>query len=119
SDDATRKPRYQTATFVAVAIGAAGISAGTILRVLAFNEKSTIDAHCDQQKWCDSTGMNAVSKADALQTQSTVYLLLGLAAVGTGIGLAIADSGQPDIQAATLTPVVLPSGAALTLRRKF
>jgi hypothetical protein len=88
------------------------------MRVLAFDQKSTIDAHCDQTKTCDATGMEAVSRANSFQIQSTVYFLVGLAGVGTGIGLGVAGSEKPKSQA-SLTPIALPAGAGLGLVHRF
>lgn len=110
--------RYQAVTLVSTVIGATGLAAGIITRLLAFDQKTTIDAHCDSTKECDKTGMNAVSKADSLQTQSTLYSLVGLAAVGTGIGFAIAGSAKSTTQA-KVAPLVLPAFAGLTLEQRF
>ena len=112
------KPRSQTAAYVAGGIGAAGLVAGVVTRVLAFGQKSTIDGNCDASKACNSAGMNAVSRADTFQTVSTVALLVGLAGVGTGVYLVVAGSEKPATQA-TLQPLVLPAGAGLSLQRRF
>lgn len=111
--------RYVTASLVSVAIGAAGISAGAVMRFLALDEQSTINAHCDKSKRCDPIGMDAVSRADSLQTQSTIFLLVGLAGLGTGVGLAIAGSSRSNSETPTLTAWAMPEGASLTLRRRF
>jgi tetratricopeptide (TPR) repeat protein len=126
-DSTVRKPpvvqsapvrRYKTATVVATAIGSAGLAAGIVMRILAFNQKDKMDAHCDSSKACDEIGMDAVSKADALQTQSTIYFLIGIAGLGTGIGFAIAGAPKATNQA-RLTPVVSPAFAGLRLEQRF
>jgi hypothetical protein len=110
--------RFRTATIVAVSFGAAGITAGIVTRAFAFGQQSTIDSHCDTNKACDPTGMEAVHRADSLQTQSTIYLLAGLLGIGTGIGIAIAGKGKPESHAG-LTPLVFASGGGLGFERKF
>ncbi len=112
------EPRSRTVGYVVGGIGAAGLAVGVVTRVLAFGQKSSINAHCDVNKACDQTGMDAVSRANTFQTVSTVSLLVGLAGVGTGIYLVVAGSEKPSTQA-TLHPLVLPSGAGLSLQRNF
>ena len=82
-------PDYKTATVVAVTIGAAGVTAGVIMRVLAFGQKLTIDAHCDQAKTCDASGMEAVNRANSFQIQSTIYFSSGLPVLGPASGSAL------------------------------
>ncbi len=111
-------PRSQSAGQIVGSVGVLGLVAGIVTRVLAFSQKLTIDAHCDVSKACDSTGMNAVSRANKFQTVSTVSLLVGLAGVGTGIYLIVAGSKEPTTQE-TLHPLVLSGGAGLSLQRNF
>jgi septum formation topological specificity factor MinE len=115
---APSESRYKAATMVATVIGSAGLAAGLVTRLMAFNEKATIDAHCDPFKQCDAAGMDAVSRANSLQIQSTIYLLVGTAGIATAIGYAIAGKSEPSSQA-RLTPLVLPAGAGLRLERSF
>jgi hypothetical protein len=110
--------RVRPAVVVPIVIGGAGLVAGIVTRLLAFDQMKTIAAHCNNSKECDPTGMDAVSKADSFQTQSTIYLLIGVAGIGTGIGFALAGPEKSTTQA-KLTPMVTPSGAALTLTKRF
>jgi hypothetical protein len=111
------KRRFTAATVVSATVGSIGIVAGVVTRIMAFQQKSTMDAHCDQQRrLCDQTGMDAVSSATSLQNQSTVYLLLGAAGITSAIGFYVA--GSPSSQT-SLTAVVLPAGAGLGLERSF
>ncbi len=108
----------RTSAYIVGGVGAAGIVVGIITRALAFGQKSTISGHCNANKACDATGLDAVSSASTYQTVSTVSLLIGLAGIGTGVYLAIGDSEKPAAQA-TLQPMVLPMGTGLSIRRAF
>lgn len=110
--------RYKVASVMSFVIGGAGLAAGIVTRILALGQRTTIDSHCDPYKVCDSTGMDAISKADSLQTQSSVYLILGTAGVATGIGLIIAgqEESSPQTQ---LRAMALPGAAGLNLERSF
>jgi hypothetical protein len=85
---------------------------------MAFHQKSIMDAHCDQAKLCDPTGMHAVSSANSLQTQSTVYLLLGAVGVTTALGFSIAGTSNGASQT-SLTAIASPTGTELRLERNF
>lgn len=106
----------------AVPVGGATISrlvlsmARRLRRLRNLVSSEIIDAHCDQGKFCDQTGMNAVDRASSLQNQSTVFLLIGAAGVTNAIGLAIAGANSTE---GSVTAVVLPSGAGLNLQRSF
>jgi hypothetical protein len=106
-----------TAAYVVGGIGAAGIVAGIVTRLAAFQQQSTLDAHCPNHA-CDSTGMDALSRARTLQTVSTVALIAGAVGVGTGVYLGL-SSTSPATSQTGFEPFVLTTGAGLSLRRRF
>jgi hypothetical protein len=108
----------RTYGFIAGGIGAAGLLAGLVTRGLALGKKGSIADHCDANKLCDQTGLDAVSAADTLQTVSTVSLLVGVAGLGTGAYL-ILSNPKPSEPQVTLRPVVLGGGAGVSFRRSF
>jgi hypothetical protein len=103
--------------YVVGGIGVASLAVGVVTRVLALGKKSAIDAHCDADKVCDTTGLETVSAAQDLQTASTVTLGLGISAVTTGALLILLNPARP--ARSTVTPTVLPGGAGLTVSRSF
>jgi len=100
------------------AIGIAALVVGGVTRGLALGQKKTIDGHCDAEKFCDQTGMDAVSSVRTLQTVSTVSLIAGAVGLSTGAYLVLSHPKRPEPQA-TLGAVVLAGGAGLSFRRSF
>jgi hypothetical protein len=110
----SRAPAY-----VIGGIGAVGIVVGVVARAVAFGKKSTIDGHCDANKVCDPTGMNAVSSARTLQTVSTIALVAGSAALGIGIYLGVSGDRRSETPNTAFYPAVTPNGAAIALLQRF
>jgi hypothetical protein len=106
----------RTAGIVLVSLGGVATIVGVSTRLVALGQRPVIDTHCDVTRACDGTGMDAVSRAKTLQTVSTVSLIVGAAAVGTGIALIVSRRSESQ---ATLHPLVLPAGAGLALGRSF
>jgi hypothetical protein len=118
ADDGSTGRRARAAGYVVTGIGVVGLIVGAVTRGVAFNEQSTIDGHCNAARFCDDTGLSAVSTAKDFQTVSTVSLALGLAAVGTGVVVILTNPNRPESSAA-LRPTVMPGGAGLSLSRSF
>ena len=113
-DHGSRAPAY-----VVGGIGAAGIVAGLVMRIMAFGEKSTIEKHCDFNKICDQTGMDAVSRATTFQTVSGISLIVGTVALGAGMYLGLSSTEKKESPRAALHPMVLPKGGAIALTSWF
>jgi hypothetical protein len=116
--DKSDRDDLRTYGYVATGVGAAGLLVGLVTRGLALGKKGTIADHCDASKFCDQTGMDAVSAASTLQTVSTVSLLVGVAGLGTGAFLVLSNPTPSESQT-TLRPMVLGGGAGLSFRRSF
>jgi hypothetical protein len=108
----------RTAGYVVGGVGVVGLVLGVVLRATAFGQQGTIDGHCSAARFCDDTGLDAVSKAKTLQTASTVSLAVGLAGFGTGLALILSNPARPTSSTA-LSPTVLPGGAGFTMSRSF
>ncbi len=110
----SRAPAY-----VIGGIGAVGIVVGVVTRAVAFGKKSTIEGHCDANRVCDPTGMDAVSSARTLQTVSTIALIAGSAALGIGIYLGVSGDRRSETPNTAFYPAVTPNGAAIALLQRF
>jgi hypothetical protein len=89
------------------AIGIVGIVVGTATRMAAFSKQDTIDTHCPNKE-CDDVGWDAVSFAKGMQTVSTVSLIAGTAAIGTGLYFAIASGEDKERRTVAVQTMLLP-----------
>jgi hypothetical protein len=88
-------------------IGVVGIVLGTATRIAAFSKQDTIDAHCPNKE-CDDVGWNAVSFSKRMQTVSTISLITGATAIGTGLYFAIANGENKKQTAVAIQTMLLP-----------
>jgi hypothetical protein len=109
----------RTAGYVTMAtMGGMGLAFGALAMGLAVDKKSTANAHCDANKLCDQTGLDAVSAAGGYQTMGALFLAVG--GVGMVIGLTVVlTNPKRSASPATLQPVVLPGGAGLSFGQRF
>ncbi len=106
----------RTAGYVVGAAGALALTAGIVTRVLAFDQKNTVDTECPAKE-CNDVGWDALSKASTLQTASS--LLLAAGAVGAGISAYLllvpsASTGTPSLSASAT-----PTDVNFTLHGRF
>lgn len=111
-------------------VGGLGILAlvgGAVTRVLAFEQKKTVDADCPGNE-CGQAGWDALSTGRTLQTTSTVLLAAGAVGLGAGAYLLLARPSHNATAAsgaangtvwATVGGRMLPSGAAIVLGGGF
>ncbi|PIE06200.1 MAG: hypothetical protein CSA75_00735 [Sorangium cellulosum] len=81
-------------------VGAAGIVAASISGVMLMHNKKTLDAHCDDQNRCDSTGLDAADSSKTLVPINTIAWAVGIAGLGAGAYLFVSStpsgSTRPD-----------------------
>jgi hypothetical protein len=109
----------RTAGYVTlITMGGTGLAVGTLALGLAVGKKSTANAHCDANKLCDQTGLDAVTAAGGYQTMGAMFLAVG--GVGVVIGLSVVLTNPARTAShATLQPLVLPGGAGLSFGQRF
>jgi len=108
----------RTGGYVAMGVGIVAVIAGAVTRGLAFGQKATMDDHCNANKFCDQTGLDAISKIDTFQTLSTAAFIVGGVGIVGGTSLLVAGSKRSGSQA-RVQPMVLPGGAGLSFGRSF
>jgi len=102
-------------------IGGAGLILGGVAGGLAFSTKSSLDSACHPKNNCPATSSSDISKLNTLSTVSTVGFVVGGAAVGTGIILAIVASRSSSAKiektsSLEIHPWVSPFGAGMSGR---
>jgi len=124
----TAKP-FLTQRTIGIGVAGLGVVAATVGAVFGLNAISTNDSakkHCRDGNLCDPTGLDALDTARGQATASTIFFLLGAAAIGGGAILFFtapndADKG-PDgaggkaTARMQLAPAVSASAGGLELR---
>jgi hypothetical protein len=108
----------RNAGYVTVGAGGLLLAVGVVFRFAAFAEQGKIDAHCNGQRFCDDTGINAVTAARDLQSGSNLFLALGLVATGTGLVLVLANPNKR-AASAVLSAAALPGGSGVAVAGSF
>lgn len=108
----------RVASYAVGGVGLAALVAGGVLGGIALQKKGVVDQHCGSgigakdPKACDETGLDAVNGAKALGTGSTIGFAVGLAGVGTGLGLLLTDLARPAPAKGARGPWITPRVAA-------
>lgn len=109
----------RTAGYVTMAtMGGIGLAFGALSMGLAAGKKSTANAHCDANRLCDQTGLDAVSTAGGYQTMGALFLAVGGVGMAIGLTVVLTNPKRP-AQQATLQPMVVPGGAGLSFGQRF
>jgi hypothetical protein len=87
------------------ALGVAGLTAGTILGIMAMERADVVDKHC-LDVFCDAEGKRAADQGKALGWASTGAFALGVLGVGTAIVLFATSSAPDDKNARAWQPLV-------------
>jgi hypothetical protein len=120
TDDADGSDQaLRTAGLAAGAIGIAGAVVAGITGGMLLSKQSTVEERCPNNH-CDQEGWDAVEASDSLLVANYVGWGVGIAGIGAGAALLIADlvTGEAGTPVETgLAPV--PGGAALTWRGRF
>jgi hypothetical protein len=99
-------PRKTSGSYVPGAVllgaGVAGLAAGTVTRVVAFQKVSDVEGRCDVNNRCLAGDESSIDTAETLQTVSTVCLVVGGAAAAAGVVLLIVRPGGTDAPSAAL-----------------
>jgi hypothetical protein len=118
----TEPPRsgstVKTVGYVIECVGLGAIIVGAVMKSLSSAKFDTIGEHCDANRACDRTGMDAVSSARTFQNVGFASLIGGLAAVGTGIALVVTSPGSGEPKA-SMQPTVLHGGAGVSVGGRF
>jgi len=93
----------KTAGFVIGGIGVAAIAVGAVTGGLALGKRSTVDEHC-AALICDQQGLDAAGSGRTLGDVSTATLVIGSAALVTGVVLLIVGYQGSKTEAMSLTP---------------
>jgi hypothetical protein len=108
----------RTLGWVSLAVGAEAAIAALVTSGMLVHQKSVLDAQCNAQKQCSSTGVDAAGAISSLTPWNTATWIT--TAVGLGAGTALLLTSRPDAPAGTaitLTPE--GAGAGLGLRSRF
>jgi hypothetical protein len=108
----------RTLGWVSLAVGAEAAIAALVTSGMLVHEKSVLDAQCNAQKQCSSSGVDAAGAISTLTPWNTGTWIMTVAGLGAGTALLL--TSHPDAPASTaitLTPE--GSGAGLGLRSRF
>ena len=92
-EDKTRPPGPRPSTrttdrmpaYVATGVFAVGAAAATVTGVELLSKKSTVNAHCDAHRVCDSEGFDAASTMRTLVTLNTIAWLVAAGGAGGAV----------------------------------
>lgn len=116
-----RSSPWRTVGWISGGVGLAGLWAGSVTGLLAIDRESTRSKHCDAQKLCDQTGLDAAKSGNSLATMSTIGMGVGIVGLAAGIVLIVTSPGEKSETkpSTALAPTALPGGGGLTLFRSF
>lgn len=97
--------------FVAVGLGAAGITTFAIAGSLALGKQSKLEEQCTQRQ-CGPDQYGAIDSYDRLRTVSTIGLISGAALLSVGAVL-LFTGGEATHQSAAVTPEIGPAWAGV------
>jgi hypothetical protein len=104
--------------FALGSVGIAGLSAAAITSIMVVNKKSAVDAGCNADRLCTSSGLDAAHSGRTLEIVSNVGWVAGAAALGAGAYflLTSGSSSKPSTAVALLPN---PSGGQLSMSRSW
>ncbi|HEX7452985.1 MAG TPA: hypothetical protein VF294_11900 [Polyangiaceae bacterium] len=104
--------------FVLGGVGVAGLGVATITSLMVASKKSAVDAGCQPDKSCTSSGLAAAHSGRTLEIVSNVGWVVGAAALGAGAYLLLTSgaSSKPSTAVALLPS---PAGGQLSLSRSW
>ena len=111
-----KAPPKPAVGYVLVGSGVAALLAGGVTGYMTLQAKSDVAAHCDANRTCDATGLDANARGRGLSIASTVLVATG--AVATGIGLYVLVSPGKTATAQVGARVV-GDGGVLELTGRF
>lgn len=116
----TSSGKGDTGLVVAFSVGGVGLgsfAAMTITGAMASSRASTVAAHCNAAKQCDTEGLDAAASGRTLATVANVTLAAGTVLVATGIivGIATRKSASPTA-AFVIAPTVGGASLGFTLQ---
>jgi len=88
--------------------GVGGLATSAVMAGLVLSESATVDAHCDEARRCDDTGVQAAEDGDRFSTIGTVSFVGGLVALGGGLYFTLRPEGGS--AAISLRSLWLPGG---------
>jgi len=84
----------RTAGFIVGAAGIVGLGLGTAFGIIAMTKKSDADSYCDDNNFCDDTGVELRSSAITAATVSTIGFIAGGVILATG-GVLVLTAPSP------------------------
>lgn len=88
--------------YVIGGVGVAGFITGAVAGVLTLQKKGVVNDHCDDDKRCDQTGLDAAASGKTLGIVTTIGLVTGVVGVGAGTYLILSAGSREDPTAASL-----------------
>jgi hypothetical protein len=99
-------------------VGVAGLLTGTIAGIVALNHKSTRDDHCNADKICDQTGVDANDAYGTMATVSNIGWAVGLLGLGAGAYFVLTSDARDGSETAVRTSMG-PAGSTVTMVRRW
>lgn len=106
----------RTLGYVFGGIGVAGLAIGTVTGIIAIGKKSTVDSHCDGERFCDSEGADAAASGRTLGTVTTISLIVGAAGIGAGAYFLLSSGPKSETG---ITASVAPGASSFRLLHRW
>lgn len=106
----------RTLGYVFGGIGVAGLAIGTVTGIMAIGKKSTVDSHCDGDRFCDAEGADAAASGRTLGTVTTISLVVGAAGLGAGAYFLLSSGPKSETG---ITASVAPGASSLRLLHRW
>jgi hypothetical protein len=109
------------AGFAGIGLGAAGVVTGSVMGILAMEQKETVDVRCTGNYVCDAVGIAAVDRFRTMGNVSTVSFIAGGVLAGAGVTFLLVSRRSSTATAANvfMVPVIVPGSASLTFEGAF
>ena len=96
-----------------------GLGVGTVFGLSAKSKQSDADTHCNAADKCDPTGLALRQDGLSAATMSTVFFVVGAAAVAGGAVVYLTAPKGDTKTGLALSPAVSARDAGLVLRGRF
>jgi hypothetical protein len=108
----------RTLGYVLGGVGVAGVGVAVVTGFMALGKKSTVDEHCDSDRFCDAEGADAAESGRTLATVSTVGWIVGALGIGAGVYF-ILSSGSDGKSETGVRAAVGPGATSVNLLHRW